>query len=47
MGAEWIRHEGIKCRTVWQETQALGPMEELLAGVELSPLQEKPSRCSS
>lgn len=47
MGAERTRHGGIKCGTVWQETRALGPTEELLAGVGLSPLQEKPSRCSS
>lgn len=57
MGAGWMGHRGIKWRAVWQEArhaQGLGnqqkPVEtsgEPVSGVERSPLQEKPSRCSS
>lgn len=51
MGAGWTGRGGIKGRAVWQEVQhdtgPGGPVEGHAAGVELSPLQEKPSRCSS
>lgn len=51
MGADWMGRGAIKWSPMWQEAQydtgPGGPMEEHVAGVELSPLQEKPSRCSS